>query len=142
MAESSRGRCITLRVQGKGVRAIARELGLSHSTVVEHLAHPEARKVLDAVGRRAVQMARDELEASVPEVARKARRVAMGLEKAKPDQVQAMKLVMMLAGMEPAKRVELSGGLDIRGATDDALRARLEALRGAQADDDGTSDPG
>ena len=131
-----------LRLTGISVRAIARALGLHPTTVSEHLAHPEARKVLDAVGRQAVQMARDELEASVPEIARKARRVAMGLEKAKPDQVQAMKLVMMLAGMEPPKRVELSGSLDVRGATDDALRARLEALRGAQADDDGTSDPG
>ena len=135
MAESTRGRCITLRVQGKGVRAIARELGLSHSTVVEHLAHPEARKVLDAVGRQAVQMARDELEASVPEIARKARRVALGLEKAKPDQVQAMKLVMMLAGMEPAKRVELGGSVDIRNAETDALRAQLEALRAVTSGD-------
>ena len=135
MAESTRGRCITLRVQGKGVRAIARELGLSHSTVVEHLAHPEARKVLDAVGRRAVQMARDELESCVPEVARKARRVALGQEKAKPDQVQAMKLVMMLAGMEPAKRVELGGSVDIRNADTEALRAQLAALRAVTGGD-------
>lgn len=137
MAESTRGRCVQLRVQGKGARAIARELGITHQTVCEHLAHPEARKVLDAVGRRAVQMARDELESSVPEIARKARRVAMGLEKAKPDQVQAMKLVMMLAGMEPAKRVELGGSIDIRNADTEALRAQLAALRGVTDPDDG-----
>lgn len=135
MAESTRGRCVQLRVQGRGVRAIARELGITHQTVSQHLAHPDARKVLDAAGRTALQMARDELEGSVPEIARKARRVAMGLEKAKPDQVQAMKLVMMLAGMEPAKRVELGGSVDIRNAETDALRAQLAALRAVTGGD-------
>lgn len=142
MPQSTRGRCVELRLQGKGVRAIARDLGIQHSAVHGHLNHPEARRVLDAVGRNAVQVARDVVEESVPEIARKAVRVARGLEKATPQQVQAMKLVMTLAGMEPTKRVELSGGFDVRSADTEALRSQLAALRAVTDGDDSPADEG
>ena len=134
LPDGNRGECIRLRLQGWGVRRIGRHIGISHVAVSKHLAHPEARRVLDEMGQAAAITARDIITEAAPDVARIAREVAQGKRTATPQQVAAIKMILALSGLEQTINLRVSGGVDIRHSGDDALRRRLVELRG---DDDG-----
>jgi predicted transcriptional regulator len=127
LPDGNRGECIRLRLQGWGVRRIGRHIGISHVAVSKHLAHPEARRVLDEMGQAAAITARDIITEAAPDVARIAREVAQGKR-------TAIKMILALSGLEQTINLRVSGGVDIRHSGDDALRRRLVELRG---DDDG-----
>lgn len=132
--EGTRAECVRLRLEGLGIRAIARKLGVNHAAVSRHLQHEEAVAAVQEATAGMLDQCRIDVEAWVPELLEHSYRVAMGRVRASPAQAQALKLLLGLGGFVVEQRVTGAGGGPIqvhalRTLTDDEVDQQLAEAR-------------
>lgn len=105
--QSTRLRCVELRLQMLGVRAIARRLKINPSAVTRHLQHPESVKAIADATEGVLEQCRKDVDVLAPELIDVATGIATGKRPARRDQVRMLETLLAVLGI--AKKVELSG---------------------------------
>lgn len=127
-------RLIELAVSGKSYRAIAKIVGLDHSTVYGRLQKPECKAKVEEGRAEGLREAKGILQGNSSRAARALVAIAAGTKKGSPEQVRAAMAVLRIAGLETTKHIEISGGL--RNLTDAELDAQERKLLAAAGDAD------
>lgn len=108
--------------EGKGVDAIARELGRHKSTVYDWTQRPDFRAELDRIQQESIEHARQILRAGAARAARRLMATAAG-EVGKPDtaEVKAATEVLDRVGVTATQVLDLTVRGDVRDLSDEDL---------------------
>lgn len=128
----TRGAVCKLRAEERlSLGRIAKRLGVTKQTVWNHLQHPESVAFLTDVFAGTAEAVRIEVLSQAPGVVDKVRRIALGLDDAKRDQIAAAKLYLAWGGVAATEAINVSGGLNITADSDEDLEARARTLAAA-----------
>ena len=128
----TRGAVCKLRAEERlSLGRIAKRLGVTKQTVWNHLQHPESVAFLTDVFAGTAEAVRVEVLSQAPGVVDKVRRIALGLDDAKRDQIAAAKLYLAWGGVAATEAITVSGGLNITADSDEDLEARARTLAAA-----------